>query len=175
MIGAAIGVVETAGEERFRLFGLVGDAANVVEQRGEVGPLLGETSRHGGELGRFVERSAVRLRQLFHPADEILFLLVELARAEAHVAHLVGEALGGLAAEVIAGLLQSLLRASAGGQSLRRGVGFERLGSALRVVAGLIELLACLRHVGTILRLIHALAEVVHVGQEFLLLVAEAL
>ena len=74
---------------------------------------------------------------------------------------------------MIAQLLELALRARAGGQRLRGRALGGGIRGALHVVAGLIQLLALLRHLRLIFGPVHALAQFIHVREHLLLLLLE--
>ena len=106
---------------------------------------------------------------------DVLLVLRKLAGLVAHLAHLLGELLGILFAELIAQLLQLPLRARAGAEGLRGLAFIKLLRRLLRLVAGLVELLARIGHGGLILLLFHALLQLIDVLDHLLLLLAQAL
>ena len=168
-------VVELFGQQRFGRLRLLGDLPHVLREVGQRALLLRELRLQLLPLAGLRQAPPLGFPDGLQLLRDVLLILRQLPRLVAHLAHLFGELLGILFAELIAQLLQLPLRARAGAEGLRGLAVVELLRRLLRLVAGLVELLARVGHRGLVLLLFHALLQFVDVLDHFLLLLAQAL
>ena len=152
---------------------MLGNAADVVQKVGQAAGLLLELIGELLRLPGIGQRLVFGLGQRIQLFGEFLLLARQLARVRPHLAHLVGELAGALLPQLVAELLQVALGASAFAEGLRNRLLVQCFPGALDFGAGLVELLAGLRHGGLVLGLLHLLLQLVHVGEHLLLFFAQ--
>ena len=91
-----------------------------------------------------IEATRAALAGLGYVALKLLLAVGEIAGLLPGGAHLLGELAGGLALEVVSGLVELFLGASAGSEGLLDVALVELLVGSLHVLSGLLELLASL-------------------------------
>ena len=126
------------------------------------------------ELALIAERAEGLLPVLLNGLVQLTLRVVELARILTHLAHNIGEFVGGLFLIILLDLVEVLAGARAGVGGLRKLLLLKVAGGLLHLLAGLLELLARLGKL-IVLAAIHPLLNLVEIVDEVALLVLQAL
>ena len=165
-------IVKLGVQSGFGRLTRVGDLLQVLHETVEIGALAVQILREGLPLGRIVELAGTGLAGLLDLLLNLLLLAGEVAGLLPGRPHLLGKLAGGLALELLPGLVELLARSVAGGQGLLDVVLSKLLVGALRelfdrtlhVLPGLVQLLTSLLRLLAGLKIFDPLAGLVEGG-----------
>lgn len=180
-------VVELVVEHGLGGLAGVSDVAEVVHQILKIAPLLFEALHQRLTLPGVVEATRPSGAGLGDLLLELLLALGQVAGLLPGLAHLLGKLAGRLTLEIVARLVELLLRTRAGGERLLHVALLKLLVSALHILSSLLELLAGLLpllgllgglialRLGVGLQVVEPVPGLVEVGEHLALFLFEAL
>ena len=171
------GVVEFLGEQRLRFLGIRDGLLHLVDQFGQPLALSVEFLGHLLAIGVGSQRAVlgIGVDGLFDLPPDLLFAIFQLARLVNDVAHGLVESSGGLSAELVAKFLKRLFSACARGGGAGGLALLQRLGGALHLFAGLLQLLPLFLHPLLILGGVHAGLQFIRIAEDLLLFFLQTL